>query len=94
MSIVGLDFLAINRHVTNVITLSVSGPVPIEVHSPDNATLVITWRPPINPNGVILIYSVFIIDISVGSTVRQESVIPTDMLSITETGLGSVLQQC
>ena len=62
-----------------------------EVESPDNATLVITWSPPVNFNGVILSYSVIIVDISDGSTVRQESVIPTDTLKITETGLGGAL---
>ena len=64
-----------------------------EVESSDNATLVITWRPPANPNGVILSYSVLIVDISDGSTVRQESVVPTHMLNITETGLGRASYQ-
>ena len=68
-----------------------SGPVPKEVVSLGDATFNITWSPPANSNGVILSYSVIITDISDGSTVRQESAIPTNMLNIIASGLGGLV---
>ena len=58
----------------------------IQASSPDNDTvLVISWELPTNPNGDILTYSVSIINLKNGSTVRQDAVKATN---ITQTNLG------
>ena len=50
-------------------------------------TLVISWGPPVTPNGAITSYSISIINLKDGSAVRQENV-SIETLSVTETGLG------
>ena len=55
-------------------------------NSPNDTTLIISWEPPANPNGDILSYSVSIINLSDGSTVRDEE---TTSTSITQTDLGN-----
>jgi hypothetical protein len=65
--------------------LAVPGPVDIQTSNPDGNTLVFTWGPPANPNGVILNYSISIINIRDGSIVRQGSTVNT---SFTQANLG------
>ena len=57
----------------------------LESRSEDNDTLIISWEPPDSPNGRLLNYSVSIINLKDGSTVRREITLDTD---ITETDLG------
>ena len=73
------------------ITFVVPGPVLIEVFSVDNTSLNVTWSPPVSPNGVILSYSILIVNINNNRNVRQESEISTSTLSFTESALGDGL---
>ena len=52
----------------------------LQSRSANDTTLSISWEPPANPNGVILSYNVSIINLSDGSTVRQETTLSTDIL--------------
>ena len=55
------------------------------MHSPTDTTLVITWGPPDNPTGNFN-YTVSIINLRDGNTVRDEETIST---SITQSDLGN-----
>ena len=58
----------------------------IQVNSPNETTLVISWEPPANPNGNINGYTVRIINM------RESSIVTQDMVSMqrfSETGLGN-----
>ena len=48
-----------------------SGPVSdLQTNSPDDFTLVISWRPPTTPNGEIISYIVRIENLTDGTTLR------------------------
>ena len=70
--------------------ISVSGPVTdLQTNSPDNSTLVISWRPPTTPNGNIISYTVRIDNLRDGTTSRY-IVDPSPVTtSLTENGLGT-----
>ena len=54
------------------ISIPVSGPVSdLQTNSPDNSTLVISWRPPTTPNGNIISYTVRIENLRDGTTLRD-----------------------
>ena len=59
----------------------------LQAVSTNDDTLVISWEPPATPNGRILRYSVSIINLKDGTTVRQENTIST---TITQTNLGKI----
>ena len=59
--------------------------VALQANSTRDNTVTISWQHPANPNGHILNYSVIIIDLSDGSTVRQETAVST---SVYQTDLG------
>ena len=69
-----------------------SGPVSdLQINSPDDFTLVISWRPPTIPNGNILSYTVTIENLRDGTTLRDivdPSPVPTNL---TENGLGTIM---
>ena len=52
----------------------------------NDTTLVISWRPPDDPKGDIMNYSVSIINLGNGNPVRQDNLIDT---SLTQTDLGT-----
>ena len=70
---------------------AVSGPVrDLQTNSPDNFTLVISWRPPTTPNGNILSYTVTVKNLKDGtkfSDIVDSSAVTT---SFTENGLGTI----
>jgi hypothetical protein len=71
---------------------AVSGAVSnLQTSNPDDSTLVFTWGPPANPNGVILYYFISIINLRDSSVVRQENTANT---SITQTSLGMCMYAC
>ena len=58
-----------------LLTTTVPGVVTdLQASSPNETTLVISWRPPADPNGDILSFSVSIINIGDNSIVVQEMV--------------------
>jgi hypothetical protein len=57
----------------------------LKVTSTNDTLLLISWGPPVNPNGDILSYSVNIIDLGDGTTVRQGNTVST---SFTQMNLG------
>ena len=59
----------------------------LEAQSTNDTTVDISWESPTDPNGRILNYSVTIINLSDGSTVREEYISGT---SFTETDLGKI----
>lgn len=61
--------------------------VSVQTESPDDSTLMISWSPPVETNGDILSYSITIINLKDGSTVRNE-MIPAHVNSITQSSLG------
>ena len=67
-----------------------SGPVTdLQTNSPDNSTLVVSWRPPTTPNGNIISYTVTIENLRDETTMRyivNSSAVTT---SLTENGLGT-----
>ena len=66
------------------------GPVSdLQTNSPDNSTLVISWRPPTTPNGNIISYSIIINDLRDGTTLRDIMDHSAAMTSLTESGLGT-----
>ena len=68
---------------------AVSGPVrDLQTNSPDDSTLVISWRPPTTPNGNIISYTVRIDNLRDGTTLREmnHSAVITNL---TESGLGT-----
>ena len=71
--------------------IPVSGPVTdLQTNSPDNSTLVISWRPPTTPNGNIISYTVRIDNLRDGTTLRvmDNSTITTNL---TQNDLGTIL---
>ena len=69
-----------------------SGPVTdLHTNSPDNSTLVISWRPPTTPNGNIISYTVRIDNIRVGATLRDIMNHNAVMTNLIEYGLGKIL---
>ena len=68
-----------------------SGPVSdLQTNSPDDFTLVISWRPPTAPNGNILSYTVRIENLTDG-TALSDIVDPSAFTtSLTENGLGTI----
>ena len=60
----------------------------LQTHSPDDFTLVISWRPPTTPNGNIISYTVRIDNLRDGTTLRY-IVNPSPVTtSLTENSLG------
>ena len=69
-----------------------SGPVTdLQTNSPDNSTLVISWRPPTTPNGNIISYTVRIDNVKDGTTLRDIMDHSEAMTSLTENDLGTLL---
>ena len=65
-----------------------SGPVnDLQTNSPDDFTLVISWRPPTTPNGNIFSYTVRIENLRDGITLNHNAA----MTSLTENDLGKQL---
>ena len=65
-----------------------SGPVnDLQTNSPDDFTLVISWRPPTTPNGNIFSYTVRIENLRDGTTLNHNAA----MTSLTENDLGKQL---
>ena len=72
--------------------IPVSGPVTdLQTNSPDNSTLVISWRPPTTPNGNIISYTVRIDNIRSGTTLRDIKNHSAAITSLTENDLGTIL---
>ena len=70
--------------------IPVSGPVSnLQTNSPDNSTLVISWRPPTTPNGNIVSYTVRIYNLRDGTTLRNIMDHNVAMTSLTENDLGT-----
>ena len=66
-----------------------SGPVrDLQTNSPDNFTLVISWRPPTTPNGNILSYTVTVENLRDGTTLKDIVDPSAATTSITENSLG------
>ena len=66
-----------------------SGPVSdLQTNSPDNSTLVISWRPPTIPNGNIISYTVRIGNLKDGTTLTDIMNHNAAMTSLTENDLG------
>ena len=64
-----------------------SGPVSdLQTNSPDNSTLVISWRPPTIPNGEIISYTIRIENLRDGTTMNHNAT----MTSLTENDLGTL----
>ena len=69
-----------------------SGPVSdLQTNSPDNSTLVISWRPPTTPNGNIISYTVRIENLRDGTTLRDIMDHSAAMTNLTENDLGTTL---
>ena len=69
-----------------------SGPVSdLQTNSPDNSTLVISWRPPTTPNGNIVSYTVSIENLRNGTTLRDIADLDPVTTSLTENGLGIII---
>ena len=68
-----------------------SGPVTdLQTNSPDNSTLVISWRPPPTPNGNIISYTVRIGNFRDGNTLKDIMDHSTAMTNLTENDLGTI----
>ena len=69
-----------------------SGPVTdLQTNSPDNSTLVISWRPPTTPKGNIISYTVRVDNLRDGTTLRY-IVDPSPVTTrLTENGLGTYI---
>ena len=63
----------------------------LQTNSPDNSTLVISWRPPITPNGNIISYTVRIDNLRDGATLRDIMNHNAVMTNLIEYGLGKIL---
>ena len=69
-----------------------SGPVrDLKTNSPDNFTLVISWRPPTTPNGNIISYTVTVENLRDGTTLRDIVDPNAVTTSLTENGLGTIM---
>ena len=72
------------------VIIPVSGPVgDLQTNSPDNSTLVISWRPPTTPNGNITSYTVRIDNLRDGTTLRNISAVMTNFIE--KNNLGTIL---
>ena len=63
----------------------------LQTNSPDNSTLVISWRPPITPNGNIISYTVTIENLRDGTTLRDIVDPSAATTSLTENSLGTLM---
>ena len=87
-SLVGASELKIILSYTYTVPFLESSEVAnLEAQSTNDTTVDISWESPTDPNGRILNYSVTIINLSDGSTVREEYISGT---SFTETDLGKI----
>ena len=69
-----------------------SGPVSdLQANSPDDFTLVISWRPPTTPNGNIISYTVTIENLRDGTTLRDIVDPSAVTTTLTENGLGTIM---
>ena len=69
-----------------------SGPVTdLQTNSPDDFTLVISWRPPTTPNGNIINYTVIINNLRDGTTLRDIVDPSAVTTSLTENDLGTIM---
>ena len=69
-----------------------SGPVSdLQTHSPDNSTLVISWRPPTTPNGNIISYTVTVENLRDGTKFRDIVDPSAVTTSLTENSLGTIM---
>ena len=74
--------------------IPVSGPVrDLQTNSPDDFTLVISWRPPTTPNGNIISYTVRIDNLRDGTTlnIMNHSAVTTNF---TQNDLGTIILCC
>ena len=62
--------------------------IGLQTSSPNDSTLIISWKPPTDSNGIILAYSVMIFSILDGTIVRNDSNCDAGMTNFTEKGLG------
>ena len=76
---------AVSCHLSNIIAVA-SIVTDIQVNSPNETTLVISWEPPANPNGNVNGYAVSIVNMGENSIVTQGTV---SMQRFSETGLGN-----
>ena len=60
----------------------------LQANTTSDTTLVISWEPPANPKGIILNYSISIVNLKDGSTVREENISDTFIM---EANLGMTL---
>ena len=63
----------------------------LQTNSPDNFTLVISWRPPITPNGNIISYTVTIENLRDGTTLIDIVDPSAATTSLTENSLGTLM---
>ena len=69
-----------------------SGPVSdLQTNSPDNYTLVISWRPPTTPNGNIISYTARTDNLRDGTTLRDIMDHSVARTNLTEYDLGTTL---
>ena len=69
-----------------------SGPVSdLLTNSPDNSTLVISWRPPTTPNGNVISYTVRVENLRDGTTLRDIMDHSAAMTRLRENDLGTTL---
>ena len=61
----------------------------LQINSPDDFTLIISWRPPTTPNGNIISYTVRIENLKDGTTLRDITNHNAAMASLTESSLGT-----
>ena len=72
--------------------IPVSGPVTdLQTNSPDNSTLVVSWRPPTTPKGNIISYTVRIENLRDGTTLRNIMNHNAVTTNFTENDLGTLL---
>ena len=64
----------------------------LQTDSPDDFTLVISWRPPTTPNGNIISYTVRIDNLRDGTTLRDIMYHNAAMTNLTENDLGTYNQ--
>jgi hypothetical protein len=82
MNINDLELRAYSLPLINY-SYSESGAVTgLRVTSTNDTVLLISWGPPVSPNGVILSYSVNIIDLGDGASVRQENTVSTSVMQM------------
>ena len=75
-----------------LLLIPVSGPLnDLRANSPDNSTLVISWKPPNTPNGNIISYTVRIENLRDGTILRNIMDHSAAITNLTENGLGTTL---